>query len=175
MMKQGSKTKYDPEKHHRKSIRLHRYDYSQTGAYFVTIVTYQRKCIFGEIVKGEMVLNDFGRIARECWRDIPVHFDHVNLGAYVIMPNHVHGIVIINTDVVGAQHAAPCAPTRATIITKCHTWVPRCNSPILQIRGDQTNQCIAKHTRRKMLATKLLRTHHPGRTRNGCYLALYRI
>ena len=103
-----------------------------------------------------MVLNDFGRIARECWRDIPVHFDPVNLGAYVIMPNHVHGIVIINTDVVGAQHAAPLR-------------VP------LQIRGDQTNQCIAKHTRRKMLATKLLRTHHPGRTRNGCYLALYRI
>ena len=90
-----SKSKFDPQKHHRKSIRLKGYDYSQQGVYFVTIVTYHRDCLFGEIVKEEMIFNDFSKIADECWRAIPKHFPYVELGAYVIMPNHVHGIIVI--------------------------------------------------------------------------------
>jgi putative transposase len=82
---------------------------SQAGAYFVTIVTYQRDCSFGKIENEEMVLNDFGKIADECWRAIPEHFPNVELGAYVIMPNHVHGVVVIRddesaSDAVDAQH-----------------------------------------------------------------------
>ena len=91
-------SKFDPNKHHRKSIRLQGYDYSQAGAYFVTIVTYQRDCLFGKIENEEMVLNDFGKIADECWRAIPEHFPNVELGAYVIMPNHVHGVIVISDD-----------------------------------------------------------------------------
>ena len=91
-------SKYDPKKHHRRSIRLKGYDYTSAGAYFVTIVTYQRECLFGEIVDGKMVLNDYGRVADEYWREIPEHFDNVELGAFIIMPNHIHGIIII-TDV----------------------------------------------------------------------------
>ena len=71
----------------------------------MTMVTYQRDCLFGEIVEGEMKLNEFGKIADDCWLAIPDHFDHVELGAYVIMPNHVHGIIIIAH--VGATHALP--------------------------------------------------------------------
>jgi REP element-mobilizing transposase RayT len=96
--------KFDSQKHHRRSIRLKKYDYAQPGGYFVTIVTYQRDLLFGEVVNEEMVLNGFGKIAEECWRAIPEHFPNVELGAYVVMPNHVHGIVVIK---VGAQHAAP--------------------------------------------------------------------
>jgi putative transposase len=88
--------KFDPQKHHRRSIRLKEYDYTQPGGYFITIVAYQRDCLFGEIVNGEMRLKDLGKIADECWRSIPNHFPNVELGAYVIMPNHVHGILVIN-------------------------------------------------------------------------------
>jgi REP element-mobilizing transposase RayT len=105
--------KFDPKIHHRRSIRLSGYDYSQSGAYFVTVVTWQRDCLFWDVVNGEMVLNDFGKIADECWRAIPEHFPNVELGAHIIMPNHGHGILAIRADVlrsdVGAQQC--CAPT----------------------------------------------------------------
>lgn len=94
-MAREARPHFDPEKHHRRSIRIKGYDYTQTGAYFVTIVTSRRDCLFGEIVAGEMVLSNFGKIADECWRAIPEHFPAVGLGAYVIMPNHVHGVIHI--------------------------------------------------------------------------------
>lgn len=92
------KPKFDPQKHHRRSIRLQGYDYSQAGAYFVTIVAWQRECLFGEIVGGEMKLNRYGEIIQKWWNEIPVHFPNVEIGAFIIMPNHVHGILIITED-----------------------------------------------------------------------------
>ena len=82
--------------HHRRSIRLKGYDYTRPGAYFITLVTHQRANLFGEILNGEMQLSPMGQIAGEHWQDIPELFPHTVLGAYVIMPNHVHGIIIIN-------------------------------------------------------------------------------
>ena len=93
--------KFDPQKHHRHSIRLQGYDYSQAGAYFVTIVTWQREMLFGEIVDGVMVLNDFGKIVQWEWLDLPKRFKYLELGTYIIMPNHVHCILIFH-DHVGA-------------------------------------------------------------------------
>ncbi|MCP9469504.1 MAG: hypothetical protein NNA31_05825 [Nitrospira sp.] len=87
--------KYDPEKHHRRSIRLKGYDYSQDGAYFVTICTHNRVCLFGEVVDGELRLNELGEIVAWTWRDLPNHVPNVELDAFVVMPNHVHGIVVI--------------------------------------------------------------------------------
>jgi REP element-mobilizing transposase RayT len=87
--------KFDPNKHHRKSIRLQGYDYSQAGAYFVTMVVQGRECLFGEIVNGEMHLNEYGEIVQKWWNEIPIHFPNVELGAFVIMSNHVHGIIWI--------------------------------------------------------------------------------
>jgi putative transposase len=92
------KSKFDPKKHHRRSIRLKGYDYSSAGAYYVTIVVQGRDCLFGEIIDGEMHLNEYGKIVQKWWNEIPNHFPHVKLGAFVIMPNHVHGIIFINAE-----------------------------------------------------------------------------
>ncbi len=89
-------TGFDPKIHHRHSIRLKGYDYSQAGAYFVTIVTQGRVLLFGEVVNGEMRPNRYGGIVQTTWFDLPRHYPHVELGAFVIMPNHVHGIVILS-------------------------------------------------------------------------------
>ena len=104
--------KFDPTKHHRRSIRLKGYDYTSPGGYFITVVTYQRECLFGEIVNGEMRLNKFGKIAESCWYEIPDHFPNVKLGTHMVMPNHVHGIIIINeSPTVGVRHASPLLGT----------------------------------------------------------------
>jgi putative transposase len=81
--------------YHRKSPRLQGYDYSQSGAYFITICSYQRQHLFGEIIKGEMFPNDLGAIAVEVWDAIPIHYPDTELDAFVVMPNHVHGILCL--------------------------------------------------------------------------------
>jgi putative transposase len=97
---------YDPERHHRRSIRLLGWDYASAGAYFVTICTRERLCLFGEVVDGRMQMNEYGQIAWVCWEEIPLHFPQAELDAFVVMPNHVHGIIILATP-VGARHAVP--------------------------------------------------------------------
>lgn len=96
---------YSPQRN-RRSIRLQGYDYTQPGAYFITICTAQRECLFGEVVDGEMRLNALGEIARQCWLAIPDHFPQVALDEFVVMPNHVHGIIWIveSPDDVGAKN-----------------------------------------------------------------------
>ena len=89
------KSKFDPHKHHRRSIRLKGYDYSSNGAYFITVVTQGREHIFGQIVDEEMNVNEYGEIILRWWNEIPNHFQNVELGAFVVMPNHVHGIIFI--------------------------------------------------------------------------------
>jgi len=91
-------TKFDPQKHHRRSIRLKGYDYSQNGAYYVTIVAWQRECLFGKIVNKEMMLSKFGLVAKQQWEKLPKRFPNIELGAYIIMPNHMHGIIFITDD-----------------------------------------------------------------------------
>ena len=85
--------KYNPDIHHRRSIRLKGYDYAQAGLYFITICTHNRECIFGEIINGEMGLNELGEIAFNEWKKTPEIRPNVELGEYVIMPNHMHGII----------------------------------------------------------------------------------
>jgi putative transposase len=92
-------------KQNRKNIRLKEYDYSQPGAYFVTIVTHGRECLFGAIHDNEMILNQFGQTVRHAWMDLPKHYKQLELGAFCIMPNHVHGIINLNDNiVVNGQH-----------------------------------------------------------------------
>ncbi len=90
--------RYDPDRHHRRSIRLPGYDYAGAGAYYVTICAFQMLCLFGEIVDGEVVLSTLGCVVDEEWRRTAQVRPGVRLDAYVIMPNHLHGIVIIARD-----------------------------------------------------------------------------
>ncbi len=96
-------TLYNHNIHHRHSIRLQEYDYSDTGLYFITICCENRACLFGNVADGEMILNEIGFIARECWLEIPDHFPDVSLHEFIIMPNHIHGIV----EIVGANKHSP--------------------------------------------------------------------
>lgn len=82
--------KYNPELHHRKSIRLKDYDYSKPGKYFITICTKYSECSFGKIHNGKMQLNEYGKIAQQCWLDIPNHFPYAKLDEFIVMPNHIH-------------------------------------------------------------------------------------
>ena len=84
---------YDPDKHHRRSTRLQNYDYNQPGFYFVTICTHERILFFGEIINGEMHLNNVGQIVKNTWNTIPQRFPNIGLDEYIIMPNHLHGII----------------------------------------------------------------------------------
>ncbi|MEH1840426.1 MAG: transposase [Nostoc sp.] len=114
--------KYDRKKHHRQSIRLKEYDYTSAGRYFITICSHQRECLFGEVVDGIMQLNDFGQIVAEEWERSPNLRQEIKLDAWIVMPNHFHGIVFIepvaylgannhdvgiNDHAVGAQGLAP--------------------------------------------------------------------
>ncbi|VEP18004.1 conserved hypothetical protein [Hyella patelloides LEGE 07179] len=86
---------YNPDKHHRRSIRLSGYDYSQAGYYFVTICCYQRQCFFGEIIDGAMQLNQYGEIVAETYQWLAQRYPYLILDEWVIMPNHFHGIMVL--------------------------------------------------------------------------------
>ena len=105
---------FDRFKHHRRSIRLKGYDYRTTGAYFVTICVKGGKCLLGKVIDGEMVLNNIGQIACEEWKRTGELRDHIELDAWIVMPNHFHAIIWLTNEpddnasvVVGAQRAAP--------------------------------------------------------------------
>ncbi len=85
----------EESRHRRQSLRLPQYDYSQAGAYFVTICVYQRERLLGEIRNGGMYLNDYGTIVKDCWHDLPRHYPNIELDAFVVMPNHAHGVVVL--------------------------------------------------------------------------------
>jgi putative transposase len=97
----------------RKSIRIQGYDYSQNGAYFVTICTHNKQCLFGQVESGKMVLNKLGLLVEGVWRDISKHYKSVLIDEFVIMPNHVHGIIWLQDswEQLGAMNHAPTAVT----------------------------------------------------------------
>jgi putative transposase len=92
-------SKFDSQKHHRHSIRLPNYDYSQPGAYFVTLVAWHREYLFGEVINREIKLNEAGKIVQWEWLELPKRFCFIELGAFVVMPNHFHGIPIFYKNV----------------------------------------------------------------------------
>lgn len=119
----------------RRSIRLKGYDYSNDGLYFITICCQDRICLFGNVVNGEMVLNDAGKTAEKCWLEIPEHFTNVVLHEFVIMPNHVHGIV----EFVGANHYSPATNDHSPANGNEQTPVTA-NHDSLEIRANNDSQ-----------------------------------
>ncbi len=90
----------------RKANRLKNYDYSKNGMYFITIVVKNREDIFGEIKDSEMILNEYGEIAKKCFEEIEEHYEECNIDEVCIMPNHIHGIIVIYKTEEGNRHAS---------------------------------------------------------------------
>jgi REP element-mobilizing transposase RayT len=99
----------------RRSLRLQGYDYSQAGAYFVTLCTQDRKDLFGVVENGEMRLNNAGRMVQTVWDEIPAHYPGIDIDMFQIMPDHIHGIIIIEADPVAADPADPVAADPAPV------------------------------------------------------------
>lgn len=101
----------------RRSIRLRNYDYTQNGAYFMTICVQDRACLLGDVVGGEMRLNEAGQRVQDVWMGLPDHYPHLQLDAWVIMPNHVHGIIVLHDGTVRPsplpQFATDCRKSSA--------------------------------------------------------------
>jgi putative transposase len=88
----------------RKGLRLTGWDYSSEGVYFVTICCHDRQSYFGRICDNEIILSEIGLIATKFWKEIPNHFVHVKLDEYIVMPNHIHGIIILDYSLVRSRH-----------------------------------------------------------------------
>jgi len=100
--------KWDYKKRQRRSIRLKGYDYGQAGAYFITICTKDRAYLFGKVVDGEMQVNEMGQIVADTWQWLAIQYKHIELDAWVIMPNHLHGIIVITDEYCrGGSRTAP--------------------------------------------------------------------
>jgi putative transposase len=113
--------KYNSDKHHRRSIRLKEYDYSQVGGYFVTICTYRDKCLLGSVISGEMRLSKCGEIVNKFWHRIASHFTDVKTDVFVVIPNHIHGIIFI-TDERRCGVSPPHPPIRARRPRPYKSW-----------------------------------------------------
>ena len=140
---------YYPDRHHRRSIRLRGHDYAQAGAYFITICSRDRVCIFADVVEGAIVLTPIGEVAMSCWEAIPVHFPASDLDAFVVMPNHLHGIVVLGE-------------RRADEGTACRAPTTR-SSPVVERFGAPTARSIPTIVRSFKAAVTKAINDDPGR------------
>ena len=141
--------RYNRYKHHRHSIRLNGYDYSRPGLYFITICVRNRECILSEINMQAVILTNFGKILEKFWLQLPQHFNNVQLDTYVIMPNHLHGIINIIFDKKGVN---PVAAIPAGAIHEL---------PLLEIMNNESQSMESAQTpnwrdRRKMLLARMI-------------------
>jgi putative transposase len=90
----------------RRSLRLPAFDYSQAGAYFITVCTQGRVTLLGEVIGCDVQLNEMGMIVQQAWDDLPTHYQGIDLDAFIVMPNHIHGIIVL-ADESATRHAIP--------------------------------------------------------------------
>ena len=142
--------KYNPQIHNRRSVRLKGYDYSQEGAYFITICCKDRAHLFGQIINGEMILNANGNIGYNEWLHTSEIRSNVSLDVFVIMPNHIHGIIIINNQTVdtgrGVLHTL-CLNTHGSDgcdtnnSDTCNIYQGVCNRPLRKTNVPEMDVC----------------------------------
>ena len=156
---------YNPKIHHRRSIRLKGYDYSQEGLYFITICCQDKICRFGKIENGKMILNDLGKIAYDEWIKLPERYPRVLLDVFQIMPNHMHGIVgatlavaqnavAQNTDTPNAD-IPKVVPNAVSPIGAEASHVPTIGNIIGAYKSLVTNKCLEIHKLRNEYMGKL--------------------
>jgi len=119
--------KYNPNLHHRRSIRLKEYDYSQAGSYFITICCQDKLYRFGKIENNNIILNEYGTIAYNEWIKLPQRFTNLELDVFQIMPNHMHAIIVLNNSTVGAG----LAPAPNYIDDTKYNEIPFCPGNII--------------------------------------------
>ncbi len=112
---------YDPDRHHRRSVRLKGYDYTRDGAYFVTLCTHAKSCHFGSISDGRMRLNEAGSMVDHAWARLPEIYPGVALDEFVTMPNHLHGIIVLG-DRSSAQATDGVRLSLGEVIKRFKTW-----------------------------------------------------
>lgn len=117
------------------SIRLRGYDYLNEGAYFITICTHHKEHYFGECNHGEMQLNTAGLIAEQCWAEIPNHFPNTSIGEFVVMPNHVHGILVIDEKMIVER-----APLSSSVATHNYASLHATINPTMPPIGESVNE-----------------------------------
>jgi putative transposase len=126
----------DKNSHRRKLVRLRHYDYSQSGAYFITMCVQNRARLFGDIVDGEMQLNDAGRMIQSLWNELPAFYSGSEIDEFVIMPNHFHAIIILN-ECAGAIHESPL---RMTVTERRNMAIPKMIGRFKMTSSKQLNQ-----------------------------------
>jgi putative transposase len=171
-------TRYDPAVHHRQSIRLRNYDYRQAGAYFVTLCTQGREPAFGEIVADTMHLNAYGAMVAEDWTALATQFGYVDLDTFVVMPNHLHGIIVVTdplTDARAREGDSSIAPTSPSPPVPTQKRLP-----IGRIVGTFKTRST-KHVNEwretpgaPLWQPQLLRTRYPRRRRSGTHSRIHR-
>jgi len=128
------------ECHHRRSIRLRGYDYREAGAYFVTVCTANRECFFAEIVDEAMELNRLGEIVEDEWHRTAILRPQVSLDAFVVMPNHVHGIICFDAQEEGKARLAPTtAGSAIRLLDRCLRFWAHSNRPA---QNGSTNRTV---------------------------------
>jgi putative transposase len=148
------------------SARWQSWDYANPGMYFLTICTHDRLHFFGEIENGEMYLNGMGQIAYACWEEIPMHFPNMELGAFVVMPNHVHGIVIVNERVVksgGSGNAVTVETLHATSLRhdeRDERDEPKPKNEFMAAISPHAGSVSAAMRSYKSAVSRLIRTQH---------------
>ena len=168
---------YDPNKHHRRSIRLEGYDYGSAGAYFITICAYKNRCIFGEVVDGVMHRNRLGDIVHPEWLAMIRRRPYVKGDAFVVMPNHFHAILWIVDDEREGRRLSGSGKARrpkATPVRESHRAFAVDDRGGVQGDGHEAHQCRPEDSRRARVASESSRTHHPRRACLAQHPALYR-
>jgi REP element-mobilizing transposase RayT len=158
---------YNPKIHHRHSIRLKGYDYSQDGLYFVTICCQDRICRFGKIENGEMILNDLGKIAYDEWIKLPERYPRVLLDVFQIMPNHMHGIVgatlAVAQNMVAQNADIPINTVVQNVVVQMRAGASPAPTPVVTTIGNiigaykslVTNKCLEIYKLRNEYMGKL--------------------
>jgi len=124
----------------RKHIRLSNWDYSNEGVYFITICCGDRLSYFGKIIKNKMILSEIGSIASQFWMEIPYHFSHVRLDEFIVMPNHVHGILILDNSLARPRHGVALQYPPDDEVGSCHGMTLQDGKFNLQINQNPPNR-----------------------------------
>ncbi|MEE9165661.1 MAG: transposase [Nitrospinota bacterium] len=151
--------KYNPDSHHRRSIRLKGYDYSGHGAYFITICTHDKKCLFGDIVHGQMKFNQYGEIVKIEWLKTFEMRKNLALDEYMIMPNHFHGIINITDNESDGRGTLQRAPTFEQFAKPVSNSIPTIIRLFKSTITKQINEL--RNTPGTKIWQQLLRTYHP--------------